>query len=206
MRLRLVHWNLCRPEARWERQKQWIRSLDADVIVLSEISESVLDEDFEPYSIVRRGSMLVAAKWPIDATGSQVRGGAMHAFCVRALEQGKFPAIMIADMTSALRLARDPYLRPLIARSVELQADIVVGDLNAPRRSLALSDLPPGYRHAYDSVGAGWSYTWPMPFPIMAIDHCMCGPRVQPVEYQLQSSVLSDHRLQILDFDFTVSQ
>lgn len=205
-RLRLIHWNVCRPARLWEQQKLRIRAQNADVIVLSEISDSITDTDFAGYFVVRRKAMLIAARWPIDATGGLVTGGAMHAFCVRAVGQANRPVIMIADMASAVHLARDPFLRPLIAQSVQLKADLIVGDLNAPRRSRALSDLPPGYAHAYHAAGSGWSYTWPIPMPVLAIDQCVCGPRVQPVNYQLQSSVLSDHRMQILDFDFPVSQ
>jgi endonuclease/exonuclease/phosphatase (EEP) superfamily protein YafD len=78
--------------------------------------------------------------------------------------------------------------------------DIVVGDFNAPRRSRVLSVLGDEYRHAYDVAGSGWSYTWPLPFPVYAIDQCIAGPRVEIVDYRIRSSVLSDHRRQVLDF------
>lgn len=83
---------------------------------------------------------------------------------------------------------------------VAWDADIVVGDFNAPRRSRALSPLPSGFVHAYEATGSGWSYTWPIPFPVYAIDQCILGSRISPVVYDLESSWRSDHRRQILEF------
>jgi endonuclease/exonuclease/phosphatase family metal-dependent hydrolase len=75
----------------------------------------------------------------------------------------------------------------------------VLGDFNAVRRATQLQSLPEGYRHAYDAAGSGWSYTWPVPIPFLAIDHCLIGPRIQPIEYVL-GTAHSDHRWQRLDF------
>lgn len=76
----------------------------------------------------------------------------------------------------------------------------VVGDFNAPRRSRALCELPAGYRHAYDTAGTGCGYTWPVPIPMYALDHSLHSASIVPVRYTLESSVYSDHRLQIFDF------
>ena len=65
---------------------------------------------------------------------------------------------------------------------------------------LALDALPEGYHHAYDQAGSGWSYTWPIPCPVWAIDQCIVGPRVQPLRYTQRSTTSSDHRMQIFDF------
>jgi endonuclease/exonuclease/phosphatase family metal-dependent hydrolase len=83
---------------------------------------------------------------------------------------------------------------------VECRPDIIVGDFNAPRRSRALCPLPEGFSHAYDDAGCGWSYTWPVPCPVLAIDQCITGSRVKALKYDLGVSRHSDHRMQILDF------
>ena len=80
------------------------------------------------------------------------------------------------------------------------EPDLVVGDFNAPRRSRALSPLPSGFVHAYEAVGSGWSYTWPVLCPLYSIDHCIVGQRIHPVVYNLESSWHSDHRRQVLEF------
>jgi endonuclease/exonuclease/phosphatase (EEP) superfamily protein YafD len=107
---------------------------------------------------------------------------------------------LAADFTSRLEVHRDPQMRRLVAWIADLRPDLVAGDFNAPRRSLALSRLPPGYRHAYESAGSGWSYTWPVPVPVYAIDQWIHGPEVTPLDYRLESTTASDHRLQVFDF------
>ena len=131
-----------------------------------------------------------------------MRGGALNAYHITCtLEEGPFE-LMIADMTSHATVPRDPYLRPFVAMLAERKIDVSVGDFNAPRRSLAFSNLPEGFQHAYDDAGTGWSYTWPVPVPCLAIDQCISGPDVVAVQYELRSTLLSDHRLQIMDFDW----
>lgn len=201
--LRLVHWNLCRPVLSWQRQRDHLLRLSADVIVLSEVTASVRRVDFPGYTVIRLGELLVAARGPLQASGSLVRGGAMQAHEVRCELESGLLRIIVGDMTSKLMLHRDPWLQPLIDVAREREAHVVVGDMNAPRRSRAFARLPDGFRHAYDEAGQGWSYTWPVPLPVLAIDQCICGPGIRPLKYELQSTMVSDHRIQILDFAFT---
>ncbi|MFO0980123.1 MAG: hypothetical protein U0996_27255 [Planctomycetaceae bacterium] len=198
--VRLIHWNICWCKMGWDRQKALIRTLDADIIVLSEPSEQITASDFPGYVVERTKDMLIAGRGPIRLGKSLVPGGALEALPVECdLVTGTVKLIM-ADMTSNIRLWRDPYLRPFLKVIEERQPDLIVGDFNAPRRSLAFSELPEGYQHAYDSCGSGVSYTWPVPVPFLAIDQCIHGPQVDALRYELHSSVLSDHRLQLLEF------
>lgn len=59
--------------------------------------------------------------------------------------------------------------------------------------------LPDGYAHAYRTAGGGCGYTWPVPLPVYAIDHCLHGPRVEPIRYHLGTGA-STHRYQMFDF------
>ena len=108
--------------------------------------------------------------------------------------------LFVVDLASSLLNARNPRLHELTALMMLHQPDIVVGDFNAPRRSLAISPLPDGFVHAYEAAGSGWSYTWPVPCPVYAIDQCILGRRIVPLRYDLETTTCSDHRLQILDF------
>jgi vancomycin resistance protein VanJ len=107
--------------------------------------------------------------------------------------------LMVVDLPSNLSVPRDPLLQAIRKLIAEHRPDLVIGDFNAPRRSRALSALPVGYRHAYDVVGRGCGYTWPTFAPMLAIDHCLIGPGVTPVRYELRTSWSSDHRLQAFD-------
>ncbi len=104
------------------------------------------------------------------------------------------------DIGASLFNPRDPRLRKLTALMQTERPDLVVGDFNSRRRSRALCPLPGGFEHAYDAAGSGWSYTWPVPCPVLAIDQCIVGTRITPVMYELTSTLRSDHRMQTLDF------
>jgi hypothetical protein len=198
--LTLVHWNLCRPVRRWSAQREIISSLHPDLIVLSEITDEIKDSDFPGYQVLRRKEMLIACRGTMTCSKSLIPGGALQCYLVECHLGYRSLRIMMADMTSNIGVWRDPFLRKLNEAMAEHQADILVGDLNSPRLSLALQDLPLGYRHAYDEAGAGWGYTWPVPAPCLAIDQCICGPKIHAVRYELRSTIQSDHRLQILEF------
>jgi endonuclease/exonuclease/phosphatase (EEP) superfamily protein YafD len=107
--------------------------------------------------------------------------------------------LMVVDLPSELSVPRDPLLQKINRLIEEHQPDLVIGDFNAPRRSRAFSQLPAGYRHAFESAGQGCGYTWPILVPMLAIDHCLHGPRIVPVRYELRTSLSSDHRLQVFD-------
>lgn len=200
-RLRLIHWNVCRFPFGWDGPRNRIRSLNPDIIVLSEVEDLPDFSGFEGLQTLVLRDMLIGCRESLHASPSLVRGGTLHAFAVDCRISDLCLKIVVADHTSNIRIRRDPQLRDLMAVAESVRADLVVGDLNAPRLSLALQEMPLGFRHAYEAAGSGWSYTWPVPFPCLAIDQCICGPRIQPVSYQLQSTRWSDHRLQILDFD-----
>lgn len=200
--MRVVHWNLARGLMGWDKQWRQIESLYPDIIVLSEIPELLDTKTLTGFDVLVIDGMAVACHGLMTRSRPLVRGGALQAWHVTCqLSEGPLE-VLIADMTSWIAVPRDPYLRPFVALLAERKIDVSMGDFNAPRRSLAFSELPAGYRHAYDAVGAGWSYTWPVPAPVLAIDQCIIGPRLKPVHYQLQSTMLSDHRLQILDCEW----
>jgi hypothetical protein len=200
--MRLIHWNLARGVMGWEKQWRHIESLHPDIIVLSEIPVKLDTTTLTGFDVLVINGMAVACHGSMTKSGPLVRGGALQVWHVTCrLSEGPLE-LMIADMTARISIPRDPYLRPFVALLAEREIDVSVGDFNAPRRSLAFGDLPAGYRHGYDAAGSGWSYTWPVPVPFLAIDQCMIGPRLKPVRYELQSTLLSDHRLQILDFEW----
>ncbi len=205
-RKRLIHWNIARGVMGWEKQWNYIESLQPDIIVISEIPEPFDSTSLKGFDVLTIHGMAVACHGSMTKSRALVRGGALNAYHITCtFAEGPFE-LMIADMTSRVTVPRDPYLRPFVALLAERKIDVSVGDFNAPRRSLAFCNLPEGFRHAYDDAGTGWSYTWPVPVPCLAIDQCITGPDVNAVQYELKSTLLSDHRLQILDFDWLADE
>jgi len=201
---RLVHWNIFNGKLGWEGILAQLQSFQADAYVLSEVTDALNLPDAAvslgpSYSSLRLGNLAMLARG--EMTERQQRSeGAAKACLVDWRHGGDRFSVMIVDLPSSIWIARQPLLEWAVNLITEWQPDLVVGDFNAPRRSTALASLPGGYRHAYDLAGAGWSSTWPVPLPCWAIDQCIVSPRLQPYRYELHSTTLSDHRLQVFDF------
>ena len=204
---RLIHWNVGRGAMGWDKQWRYIKSLNPDIVVISEIPDPFDPATMQGFDALEFHAksvhgMAVICHGSMTTSRTLIRGGALNAYHVTCqLDEGAFE-LMVADMTSHVTVPRDPYLRSFATLLAERQIDISVGDFNAPRRSMAFGELPLGFQHSYSAAGAGWSYTWPVPVPCLAIDQCITGPRVRPIHYELRSTMLSDHRLQILDFEW----
>lgn len=208
--LRVVHWNVMSGRLGWDAITSDLRDRHADLYILSEIPDSLDTERFAAklgpeYRCVRFPPMAAAARGGFASGRWLVRRRTGRiARVVWTSDRGRL-TILAADLTSRLGVARDPLLRELVELIREERPDLVAGDFNAPRRSRALAELPAGWTHAYEAVGRGWSYTWPVPCPLWAIDQLITGPRIQPLRYELDSTLRSDHRLQSLDFLTTPS-
>ena len=203
--IRLVHWNVFYGHAGWDGLMDEILQAGPDICVLSEVPSRAelptmskyLGDD---YTAIRFGHMAVVARGSLEDGHWFRRKNGLRAFgLVWKSDRGSF-RVLVVDLDSNIIMSREPRLLAMRKIMVDWDADIVVGDFNSPRRSLALSPLPSGFVHAYDAVGSGWSYTWPVPCPLYAIDQCILGKRIRPVAYKLESSTHSDHRRQVLDF------
>ncbi|MGH7455080.1 MAG: hypothetical protein ACRENG_27240, partial [bacterium] len=48
--------------------------------------------------------------------------------------------------------------------------------------------------HAFESGGSGFAETWPIPLPVLAIDHIWVSKKIKVISCNLNWSRLSDHR------------
>jgi hypothetical protein len=196
--LRVVHWNVYHGRLGWSVVRSLFEEKEADLILFSEAPHHISPDEFPDHHVIRDGALAAISRFPVsNVRDLSVGDRLLFAFTWELPSQDM--NVLLADHPSSLRIHRDPLLKALLTDMLANDADIVFGDLNAPRRSLALSALPNGYRHAYDVCGRGWSYSWPSPLTAFAIDHCICGPRVEPISYVLDSTLVSDHRIQVLD-------
>ncbi|MFN0198637.1 MAG: endonuclease/exonuclease/phosphatase family protein [Planctomycetaceae bacterium] len=213
--LRLVHWNVFRGHLGWDKIQQTLATEQGDFYLLSEIPDGASLDDLtrlraEPSSTTgnanqsqwfRIGSMAVWGRGSIDDLGWLIKSREAKVHLLDWHSPSGKLKILAVDLISDPFVPRDPLLKQIHALIETHQPDIIVGDFNAPRESLGLSRLPQGYRHAYWTAGTGWSYTWPVPVPMYALDQCFFGPRITPLDYRLNSSRLSDHRMQVFDFE-----
>ncbi len=203
--LRLVHWNVNRGDFGWDGIESELRAARPDLCVLSEVPgkadvQTLARRFGADFSGVRAGNMAVVARGTLHGAGWLSRHDGVKIYGVIWTSPSGECRVMAVDLPSNPLLARAPMLGEVRKWMLDWHPDIVVGDFNAPRRSRALSPLPEGYAHAYEAVGFGWSYTWPVPCPVYAIDQCIAGARIRPVDYSLESSWRSDHRRQIFEF------
>lgn len=223
-----VHWNVCRGCLGWAPVVEELRRQAADLLLLSEMPKKVevrqLAQELSAGSEIgyqgrRMGTLAVLARgerlsvlplvneyalevhrvlWTPPSRSRQGLGlSAAEGLGLSAVEGLK---ILAVDIVSSPRVARDPQLRRVVEWIERERPDLVFGDFNAPRTSLALTHLPAGYRHAYDVAGSGWSATWPSVLALWQIDHSILGPAIEPVRYSFFFSRASDHRGQRLEF------
>ena len=193
---RIAHWNVLWGMMPTEGIMGKLRSLDADIHVISEPPDELARMD--GLHTFHRGPLMVLSKFPLthENTFKDAPGPAHLITCQTPSGNVR---LLIADLPSNLLKPRNPALAKLTQILTETQAHLLLGDLNSPRRSRALDNLPFGYQHAYDSSGSGFSYTWPW-IPVYAIDQCIHSRAIFPISYTLQASHLSDHRIQVFEF------
>lgn len=218
---RIVHWNIYGSNFGLKNIFQTVDESHPDLMVLSEVPKIIRDDRFhkryaEGYSFLRIGNMVIIAKGKLTSLDvTPLTHGTVG--LVEWNDRNRKRLVLVADLPSSILIARDPILRQINGLIEKHQPDFIVGDLNAPRLSNQLQRLPSGYRHAYDAVGSGWSYTWPVRWPmhstlrpvlesillapVLSLDHCIVGPDVKPLHYDLRTTRFSDHRLQLLEFE-----
>ncbi|MEO1496084.1 MAG: endonuclease/exonuclease/phosphatase family protein [Planctomycetota bacterium] len=201
---RVVHWNVMWGKRGWPEIAQQLVALDADAYVLSEAAPDFDYSEFDGYDVASAYTMVVITRGKSEEIQPRFNKLEIRTAWIDWWPPGHADdqpplRLLMADISAMLNLHRDPVLRLLSAEMARLRPDLVVGDLNSPRLSRGLAPPPAGYRHAYEEAGAGWSYTWPTPLPVLAIDHTLCGRRIATRDYRLETSWLSDHRRQVID-------
>jgi vancomycin resistance protein VanJ len=198
---RVVHWNVSGGWVGAAEQAREIARRDPDLVVLSEGPERVARRvlaELPGFTSRSFGSLSLLAR-ALDGSELLERGPALQVVGATVPWRELKIRILAVNLGSALLQPRAPSLERVLELVRARRPDLVVGDFNAPRRSRALADLPAGWRHAYDEAGHGWSASWPMPVPLLAIDQALVGPRFQAAGYRLAGTPWSDHRLQQID-------
>lgn len=198
---RVVHWNVSGGWVGAGDQAREIARRDPDLVVLSEGPERVarrVAADLPGYRARSFGSLSLLAR-EIEGGEWVEREPALQVVAAAIPWRGRRVELLAVNLGSAPLVPRAPSLARVVELIEARRPDLVIGDFNAPRRSWALARLPAGWRHAYDEAGWGWSATWPVPVPLLAIDQAVVGPRYQVAGYRLAGTPWSDHRLQQVD-------
>lgn len=200
--LSVLHWNVCRGWAGWARLAGRIRNENAELVILSEVQKREHAETLagllpELPHVRYAVPMLVLSKHPLGEVKVLARATGLRVYELD-LQQEEAPwRFVVLDVGANFELAREPLMKTLRSRLEARQPDFLAGDFNTPRKSRLLTPPAPGFVHAYEEAGQGWSYTWPTFLPVLAIDHLfVLQERVEVESYEIESSLWSDHRLQ----------
>ena len=79
--------------------------------------------------------------------------------------------------------------------------DIVLGDFNMTRNSVAIETMFPTLKDAVTDSGIGVLASYPMKFPLFHIDHILINDTIRPTYYELFNPHIGRHRIQVMEFE-----
>jgi endonuclease/exonuclease/phosphatase (EEP) superfamily protein YafD len=104
--------------------------------------------------------------------------------------------VFLVDIPSDPLLYRRQPLEELAEVASQFNAEPVVmmGDFNTPADSLHFNALRNSFSHAFELHGDGYAATWPLPLPVLQLDHIWANRRVDVSRCIAGWSSSSDHR------------
>jgi endonuclease/exonuclease/phosphatase (EEP) superfamily protein YafD len=199
----VVFWNVSSGRLGWARVVETLKSQNPDVIGLVESgggsSEAMARwrEDFPDHELSElEGGMLLLSKGRIisDAYGSLGKGGRYKQL---ALETGTGVLhVFIVDIDSDPLMQRREVLEKLaeITSALGDEPTLVMGDFNTPGDSLHFGALRRTFDNAFESHGNGYSPTWPIPVPVLQLDHIWVNRQIVLSQCKAEWTLISDHR------------
>jgi endonuclease/exonuclease/phosphatase family metal-dependent hydrolase len=80
---------------------------------------------------------------------------------------------------------------------------VLMGDFNTPSDSVHFDSLRQGFQNAFETGGNGNAATWPVPLPVLAIDHIWTNRLVRVHSARHAGSVQSDHKAVFAELSFS---
>jgi vancomycin resistance protein VanJ len=207
---RLAYWNVARPEWRLERILIQASAMNADFAVFGEHRQGPRTparwaEFFNGRSVfpLARELLLVAPQEVKRIDGGSLGGAGGCEIC-RAVVQGREVFLLMVDFTASIERSRRPAFDRLF-QIVDAYAEkplIVIGDFNTPADSVHFDRLRTRVSSAFEAAGRGYAPTWPMPLPVLQLDHIWTNKHLRVLRCEHRSSVYSDHRAVVADVAF----
>ena len=201
--VRVLLWNTARGFGGWEAVARSVASFDADIIGLVEAGGSgperreFWSRRFPGYDLHLPGGGLVIL----------TRGRIVDRHTRRLAESSSCAEVSIEIVGHSVRLLLvDAVVRPFADRREVLQAvfdlarespqapTIVMGDFNTPVDSTWFEGARRDFVHAFEAAGNGLLVTWPVPMPVMALDHVWVSRSARVACAHIGWTWASDHR------------
>ncbi len=210
--LRLVFWNTARGALGMDGVYDTLISYDADLIGIVEggeddaLNEATWRRVFDSYQMTGIGgqiTLLTKGEFIDQKNFVMGRIGFVKIYDLKI--RGRLLTAIVVDIAAHPYYSRAPVLREL-TEAIKIRGDrpvIVVGDFNTPGDSVHFDQLRAVCRNAFEEAGTGHTATWPVPIPVIHIDHVWVNDRIQLGSCTYGWSLNSDHRPIIVEFSLS---
>ena len=199
----VMFWNVSSGRLGWDHMVATLKSQNPDVIGLVEIDSSDSEalvrwrESFPDYELTEtQGGILLLSKSRIvsEADGSLGKGGRYKHVTIET-DTGVLH-VFIVDIKSDPLMPRRALLEELakITSALGNQPMLVMGDFNTPGDSVHFDALRRSFDNAFESRGSGYSPTWPIPVPVLQLDHIWVNRQIILSHCTAKWTLSSDHR------------
>jgi len=201
--VRVLLWNTARGFGGWDAVAERVASFDADIIGLVEAGGSGADRRefwaryFPGYDLrLLGGGLVILTRGRIAE--HHIRRVAETSSCGEAWIdiEGRSVRVLLVDAVVRPFSNRGEVLNAVfdLARSSPEVPTIVMGDFNTPLESVWFENARRDFVQAFEQAGNGLLTTWPVPLPVMAIDHVWVSRSARVACAHIGWTWASDHR------------
>ncbi|MEW6126446.1 MAG: endonuclease/exonuclease/phosphatase family protein [Acidobacteriota bacterium] len=199
--IKLMFWNADHARYGIGKAIVQVQDVDADIVCLVEAGrEKEIKEEWKKafaYQTVKLlfGEMLLTTKGKIiEKNSNDLAAGGRYNWIKLAIKNTEV-SIILVDIPPDPLQSRAPAFAELEKVIALHSAEnlIIVGDFNTPGDSVHFAPLRENFNNAFEVSGEGFSATWPLPVPLLAIDHIWTKKNFAVYETTLLPS-WSDHR------------
>lgn len=209
--LHVAYWNIGGPGRRIGAVIDYLQTLDADVIGIAELDSRTRrerpswQERFPGKSVIplSSGMMLIAEGRVLEQrAGFLGNAGRYHRVSLQV--RGREITVLLVDFDSAVTRSRASGFQRLgeLVAAQGQEPLIVMGDFNTPIDSPHFGILRASLSDAFETAGRGFSETWPLPLPLLSLDHVWVNAALRVANCKLGWSSLSDHRPVVAEIEF----
>ena len=207
-RPRVVAWNVARGAMGWEGVAEALADQNPTLAVLTEAGEDdatrggsteFWKERFPNHFVARvGGAITILSRGPLGRSEFRRLPGGGSLVVTTAKLGGERVSVLAVDLPGKPLAQREAPLAEVAALAAELAQDrpvIVAGDFNTPPDSVFFGPLRrAGFAHAFERYGRGYAATWPVPAPVLHLDHVWLSPGFEVGEAWHGWTAHSDHR------------
>ena len=207
-RPRVVAWNVARGAMGWEGVAEALADQNPTLAILTESgyrdavgggSDEFWRERFPDHFVARAGGAItVLSRGPLGRSEFRELPGGGSLVVTTAKLGGRRVSVLAVDLPGKPLAQREAPLADVAALAEELAKQrpvIVAGDFNTPPDSVFFTPLRrAGFVHAFERYGRGYAATWPVPAPVLHLDHVWLSPGFDVGEAWHGWTAHSDHR------------